>query len=279
MWVESVVPVDKALEIVLGHTPVLPAEEVELPNALGRVLGEDVHADHDMPPFDRSAMDGYAVRSADVTQAPVVLDVTGQIRAGQWPDRALEPGQAIQIMTGAPVPPGATAVQPVEKTRALDAGRPHRPPGRGGARGRPAAGARAHDRSGHDGGAGLGRQAAAPRGRAPHARDARHGGRAGRGVGHAQPRPDPQQQRVRDGGAGAVGGSGGALARDRAGPGRPHRRGGARRLPRRRAGDLRRRLRGRVRPGRGGAGPVRRGPPLHQGRDQARRAARLRAPR
>ena len=123
MWVESVVPVDKALEIVLGHTPVLPAEEVELPNALGRVLGEDVHADHDMPPFDRSAMDGYAVRSADVTQAPVVLDVTGQIRAGQWPDRALEPGQAIQIMTGAPVPPGATAVQPVEKTRALEGGR------------------------------------------------------------------------------------------------------------------------------------------------------------
>jgi molybdopterin molybdotransferase len=118
-----VLPVDKALEIVLGHTPVLPAQEVELPNALGRVLAEDVHADHDMPPFDRSAMDGYAVRAADVAGAPVVLDVAGQVRAGQWPDRALEPGQAIQIMTGAPVPAGATAVQPVEKTRPLEGGR------------------------------------------------------------------------------------------------------------------------------------------------------------
>jgi molybdopterin molybdotransferase len=118
-----VLPVDKALEIVLGHTPVLPAEEVDLLNAVGRVLAEDVHADLDMPPFDRSAMDGYAVRAEDVAQAPVVLDVAGQVRAGHWPDRALEPGQAIQIMTGAPVPPGATAVQPVERTRPMDDGR------------------------------------------------------------------------------------------------------------------------------------------------------------
>ena len=66
------VPVDKALEIVLSHTPVLPAEEVDLPSAVGRVLAEDVHADLDMPPFDRSAMDGYAVRAADVAHAPVV---------------------------------------------------------------------------------------------------------------------------------------------------------------------------------------------------------------
>jgi len=118
-----VLPVDKALEIVLGHTPVLPADEVDLPNAVGRVLAEDVHADLDLPPFDRSAMDGYAVRAADVAHAPVVLDVAGQVRAGQWPERPLEPGQAVQIMTGAPVPAGATAVQPVEKTRAIDGGR------------------------------------------------------------------------------------------------------------------------------------------------------------
>jgi molybdopterin molybdotransferase len=117
------IPVDQALEIVLGHTPVLPSEEVELARAVGRVLAEDVHADLDMPAFDRSAMDGYAVRAADVAHAPVALEVVGQVRAGQWPDRAVEPGQAIQIMTGAPVPPGATAVQPVEKTRLLDGGR------------------------------------------------------------------------------------------------------------------------------------------------------------
>lgn len=117
------IPVDAALEIVLQHTPSLGVEEVPLGEALGRVLAEDVRADADMPPFDRSAMDGYAVRASDAAQAPVVLEVAGQIRAGQWPDQPLAPGQAVQVMTGAPVPPGATAVQPVEKTRAIDGGR------------------------------------------------------------------------------------------------------------------------------------------------------------
>src|SRR6266536_5268899 len=117
------IPVDAALHIVLKHTPSLGAEEVPLTEALGRVLAEDVSTDSDLPPFDRSAMDGYAVRAADVAQAPVVLDVAGQIRAGQWPDQPLPPGQAVQVMTGAPVPAGATAVQPVEKTRAIDGGR------------------------------------------------------------------------------------------------------------------------------------------------------------
>jgi len=117
------IPVDEALAIVLAHTPSLPDEEVLLTDALGRVLAEAAAADHDMPPFDRSAMDGYAVRAADVAHAPVVLEVAGQIRAGQYPADTLRPGQAVQVMTGAPVPPGATAVQPVEKTRALDGGR------------------------------------------------------------------------------------------------------------------------------------------------------------
>ena len=117
------IPVDAALDIVLKHTPVLGAEDVALAEALGRVLAEDVRADGDLPPFDRSAMDGYAVRASDVSSAPVVLEVAGQVRAGQWPDRPLPPGQAVQVMTGAPVPAGATAVQPVEKTRALDGGR------------------------------------------------------------------------------------------------------------------------------------------------------------
>src|SRR6187549_2079280 len=117
------VSVDDALRIVLDHTPRLPAEEVLLTDALGRVLAEDVRADADMPPFDRAAMDGYAVRAEDVAGAPVVLRVAAQIRAGQWPDAPLPPGQAVQVMTGAPVPAGATAVQPVEKTRAIDGGR------------------------------------------------------------------------------------------------------------------------------------------------------------
>jgi molybdopterin molybdotransferase len=117
------IPVDEALAIVLSHTPSLPEEEVLLTDALGRVLAEPVSADLDMPPFDRSAMDGYAVRAADVAQAPVVLEVVGQVRAGQFPTETLRQGQAVQVMTGAPVPQGATAVQPVEKTRALDGGR------------------------------------------------------------------------------------------------------------------------------------------------------------
>ena len=116
------VSVDDALRIVLDHTPRLPAEEVLLPDALGRVLAEDVRADADMPPFDRAAMDGYAVRAEDVAAAPVVLPVAGQLRAGQYPDAPLPPGQAVQVMTGAPVPAGATAVQPVEKTRPADRG-------------------------------------------------------------------------------------------------------------------------------------------------------------
>ena len=117
------VSVEKAVEIVLAHTPALPSEEVLLPDAMGRVLAEDVSSDVDMPPFDRAAMDGYAVRAEDVTTPPAGLSVTGSVRAGQYPKEALGPGQAVQIMTGAPVPRGATAVQPVEKTRLLDDGR------------------------------------------------------------------------------------------------------------------------------------------------------------
>src|SRR5687768_15006479 len=115
--------VGEALEIVLAHTPALPAEDVPLEAALGRVLAEDVAADRDFPPFDRAAMDGYAVRVDDAAVAPVVLEVAAQVRAGQSPDRPLAPGQVVQIMTGAPVPSGAGAVVPVEKSRVLAGGR------------------------------------------------------------------------------------------------------------------------------------------------------------
>jgi molybdopterin molybdotransferase len=117
------IPVEEALEIVLANASPLPAEVVSLADVLGRVLAEDVRADTDLPPFDRSAMDGYAVRAEDVAAAPVTLPVVAQIRAGQVRDQPLAAGQAVQIMTGAPVPPGATAVQQVEKTRSPDGGR------------------------------------------------------------------------------------------------------------------------------------------------------------
>ena len=91
-----------------------------LDDALSRVLAEDVASDLDLPPFDRAAMDGYALRAADVAAAPAALEVMGEVRAGQWPDLTVGPGQAARIMTGAPVPPGADAVQQVEKTQPLD---------------------------------------------------------------------------------------------------------------------------------------------------------------
>src|SRR5258708_29828087 len=112
-----------ALEIVLSHTPTLPKEEVLLADALVRVRGADVRCDVDLPPFDRAGMDGYALRAGDAAHAPVTLEVVGQTRAGQWSEQVLAPGQALEVMTGAAVPAGATAVQQVEHTRVLEGGR------------------------------------------------------------------------------------------------------------------------------------------------------------
>jgi len=114
------IPVEEALEIVLRETGALPIVEVALDDALSRVLGEDVVSDRDLPPFDRAAMDGYALRAADVAGAPTALEVVGEVRAGQWPDLTIGTGQAARIMTGAPLPTGADSVQQVENTQSLD---------------------------------------------------------------------------------------------------------------------------------------------------------------
>jgi molybdopterin molybdotransferase len=111
------IPVEKALAIVLERTPRLPAEEVSLADALGRVLAEDAAADSDLPPFPRSAVDGYAVRAREARESPARLAVVGTVPAGAAPAFALREGEAAQIMTGAPLPEGADAVQMVEKTR------------------------------------------------------------------------------------------------------------------------------------------------------------------
>lgn len=112
--------VDKAIERMLTHFRLLPSENVNLVDALGRVLAEDVVSDLDLPPFPNSAMDGYAVRSVDVMDAapsaPVELRVAMDIPAGKTPPRALQNGEAARIMTGAPMPDGADAVVPVEQT-------------------------------------------------------------------------------------------------------------------------------------------------------------------
>jgi len=107
---------DDALSRILATVPTLPTVEVALLDALGLVLAEDVRADLDVPPFRNSAMDGYAVRGDDVASAPVKLRVVGQIAAGTFPDRSIAQGEAMRIMTGAPLPDGADTVVRVEDT-------------------------------------------------------------------------------------------------------------------------------------------------------------------
>jgi molybdopterin molybdotransferase len=106
--------VRQAIEII-DSVPIRPrAQRWPLSEAMGLRLAEDLVADRDYPPFDKSMMDGYAVRSADVTRAGVELHVTGEILAGQWPSKVVGIGEAIAIMTGAPMPAGADGVVPVE---------------------------------------------------------------------------------------------------------------------------------------------------------------------
>src|SRR4051812_10468769 len=110
------ISVEEAIEIVRENTSHLPTERVPLNEALGRVLAEPVSADMDLPPFDRAQMDGYAMRSEDVQQLPARLKVVGEAAAGHAWTGVLGEGQAVRIMTGAPVPTGADSVQKVEVT-------------------------------------------------------------------------------------------------------------------------------------------------------------------
>jgi len=116
------ISVAEAIQIVRQQTPILLSEQVPLENALGRVLAADVVADSDLPPFDRSQMDGYAVRAEDVRSAPVRLRIVGESAAGRGWHKQLEEGQAVRIMTGAPVPAGADSVQQVELAHELKDG-------------------------------------------------------------------------------------------------------------------------------------------------------------
>ena len=114
--------VGEALQRVLAEARPLGPEKVSLEGSLGRALAESVFARANLPPWDNSAMDGYAVRHQDLSTAsptcPVLLEVVGGIRAGDFAGRALGEGEAIRIMTGAPVPPGADAIVRVENTDA-----------------------------------------------------------------------------------------------------------------------------------------------------------------
>ncbi len=112
----STLTVDEALERILARVGPLEAIEVPLLDALGAVLAEDAAADRDVPPFRNSAMDGYAVRGGDVQQEGVRLRVVGAVGAGALPQRTVGAGEAMRIMTGAPMPEGADTVVRVEDT-------------------------------------------------------------------------------------------------------------------------------------------------------------------
>jgi molybdopterin molybdotransferase len=115
--------VEEAQSLVLQRVPRMPAESVPLLEGHGRVLAEPVVADADIPPFDNTSMDGYAVVAADTITTPVELEVVGVVPAGRVAEFTVGRGQAAKIMTGAPMPEGADAVVQVEWTEPLEQGR------------------------------------------------------------------------------------------------------------------------------------------------------------
>ncbi len=114
------ISVEEALERILSYVSILEPEERPILDALGQVVTEDVVADFDIPAFDNTAMDGYAVRASDTDgaseAAPVSLRVVGELAAGYVFDGEVTTGTAVRIMTGAPMPRGADAIVPFEET-------------------------------------------------------------------------------------------------------------------------------------------------------------------
>lgn len=119
---DEMLEVEEAQARTLSVVNVLGTEQAALSDALGRILREDVYATNDVPQSDNTAMDGYAVREADIAAAtserPRQLTVVEDLPAGKVPEKSVEPGTAIRIMTGAPIPIGADTVVPVELTDA-----------------------------------------------------------------------------------------------------------------------------------------------------------------
>lgn len=118
---KKLTPVSNALDTVLREIKPLKSELIHVKDCLNRVIVDDIVARYDVPMFDRSAMDGYAIRSEDSFGAsvtdPVYLKITGRIEIGTIPDIEVKAGEAAQIMTGAAIPKGTDAVIKVEDTR------------------------------------------------------------------------------------------------------------------------------------------------------------------
>jgi len=125
---DALTPLDDAVDMVIAAATALrdsrpwPTRQLDLWEASGYVLAEEVRADRDQPPFPRAMMDGYALRAADVGGPQASLQVVGEVAAGSELGAALGAGEAVGIMTGAPVPAGADAVCPIERTRHTGSG-------------------------------------------------------------------------------------------------------------------------------------------------------------
>lgn len=118
------IALEEAQNRLLAHCTVVEKEEVSINHALGKVLGETIEAQENIPPFARSPYDGYALRASDTMEAtadcPVVLEVVGEVPAGYIAREQVTGGKAIKISTGAPIPAGADAVVPFEKVKIED---------------------------------------------------------------------------------------------------------------------------------------------------------------
>ena len=101
-------PLEDAQTFVIGSCRPLPTRDVAFVDAEGLVLASDIVAAEQVPPFDNTAVDGYAVHAADTREVPVELPVVDEVPAGAASDHVLRPGEAIRIMTGAPMPAGPT---------------------------------------------------------------------------------------------------------------------------------------------------------------------------
>ena len=107
---------EEALKDILKNASLLPAEKVTVEDSIGRILKEDIYSMLEMPPFDKAAMDGYAVYAQDVKNAPVNLKCIGLIQAGGIFKKKLNRAECVKIMTGAPMPTGAESVIMIEDT-------------------------------------------------------------------------------------------------------------------------------------------------------------------
>ena len=110
------ISISQALKIIEREVSPLDTETIDLEKSVGRVLAEEIVADMDLPPFDRSQMDGFALKTEDAKNPPVKLKIVGEAIAGKGFDGDIIGGEAVRIMTGAPVPRAADAVQKVENT-------------------------------------------------------------------------------------------------------------------------------------------------------------------